>query len=710
MALSGTIYGSTSNQYITAKIEWSATQSVSANTSTITATLYYCKSSASTSATYGTLSGRIYIGSSYTSYSKTVTLNTNNTYVSVGSYKLTVTHDNDGTKDIDIWATGAISGTTLTSTTFSEAARTVSLTTIPRAAILNSLSCSTNYLDGTITYQYTPTTTSYYIRGNLSLNINGTFTTIKTDNNGKPSSTTKKSQTITLNNEQLSTIYNKLPNVSKGTLRLTLHTYSDAGYSNQIGDAMHKEIELTIPTSVKPKVGALTLTPSTITLLNTQTGANTTNTTNLLVQGKNKLTLTASSTSAGAGSKIAYYTFNGYNSSGTLFYTKKVTSTSASQSLAISPISNTGTLKFQVTATDARGRTSAVVEKSITCYAYSKPSISSFSVSRSTVDGVNYLKCTYSATYASVNSVNAATVTMHYNNSSVYGSGGSASANIGSDISSTYKVYLTIRDKFGGYVTTATKTVYGETRVMNVTADGTGVAFGKMAERNNFFESRWPIVTGSRFGCNGAYGDQAFNIYCQWADGENHDILVRGTDGKSIGLGWVGSDTYETSLDVRPKKVNVRGTLTAPRGRFTATTDVAVASHNDVPLRVGDDDGVHLDIDGNEIQCKSSTTESNPLYLNNDGGDVYTHGFRIPEIQHGRIAITPSAANTPTTKIVTFGQQFSGTPTVTTTPVSSVPGTTVLGTSVVDPSATQVSICLTRSNTTQTSVEWIAIY
>ena len=41
MAITGTIYGSTSNQYIDAKIEWSYTQDNDANTSTVTATLYY---------------------------------------------------------------------------------------------------------------------------------------------------------------------------------------------------------------------------------------------------------------------------------------------------------------------------------------------------------------------------------------------------------------------------------------------------------------------------------------------------------------------------------------------------------------------------------------------------------------------------------------------------------------------------------------------
>lgn len=561
MALKGTIYGTTSNQYITAKIEWSAVQSTSNNTSTITATLYYCKSSTSTAATYGTLSGRIYIGGSYSAYSKSVTLNANNTYVKIASYTLKVDHNNDGTKNIAIYATGAISGTTLSSTTFTEKDRTVTLNTIPRAAILDSLSCSSSYFTGNITYKYTSTTTTYYVRGNLSLNINGKYIAIKSDNNGKPSSTSQQTKTITLDNEQLQTIYSNLPSATKGILRLTLRTYSDSSYQNQVGSADYKEITLSIPATVKPKVGAISLTPSTITLVNTETGAATNSTINLLVQGKNKLTIVASGTQPGSGSKIASYTFKAYNESGTLFYEKKVTSTSASQSLALSPISYAGTLKFQVYATDSRGRTSAATEKTIISYAYNKPSLTSFNITRSITNGVNYLNCTYTPKYSSVNSKNTITVTLHYNDVSAHGSGEKISVNVGSNSAATYKAYLSIRDSLGGYAVTTTQTVYGETRAINVSAGGTGIAFGKMAEKNQFVESRW--------------------------------------------------------------------TFAAPRGRFTATTDLSGTSQNDVALRIGDEKGKHIDVDGNEIQAKSSPTAVGTLNINPDGGATIFGGTTI---------------------------------------------------------------------------------
>ena len=218
------------------------------------------------------------------------------------------------------------------------------------------------------------------------------------------------------------------------------------------------------------------------------------------------------------------------------------------------------------------------------------------------------------------------------------------------------------------------------------------------------------ITTESKFGCTSAYNVSNFNIYCQWKDGENHDILVRSSDGLTMGLGWIGDSSNTTVLDIRPQKVNIRGTLSAPRGRFTATTDIETGAHSDVALRVGSETAAHIDVDGNEIQAKINKINPNALYLNNNGGDVYASGWRIPEIQSGVVTITPSAKNTPTMKVVTFDKKFSGSPVMTVSPHTSVPGTTVLGVSSADRSTTGFTMWLTRTNTTETKINWIAVY
>jgi hypothetical protein len=554
MALSGTITKakgtSTSNQYIDAKIVWSATQSIDGNYSMVTATLYYSRNNSGYT-TYGTWSGSLTINGTKKTGTTALTITYNsNTQAITNTVK--VPHNNDGTKTITISATGSMPGTSLSSTSISES---ITLTTIPRAATINSLSCSTAYLDGTLTYKYTPTTTNYYIRGNLSLNLNGEFIAINSDNNGKPSSTSQQTKTIKLSAGQLETIYKKIPSSTSATLRLTLRTYSDSSYTQQIGDYTYKEVKLTVPTSVKPAVGNITLDPTNVTINGTSY--------NYLIKGKNQLSISVVGSSAGIGSSIKSYAFSGPS----LAVTQSSASTSISSVSNIASFTNEkATLTYTVTATDTRNRSSAPKTQTIECYDYQNPYFSSFKTSRTS----GTLVCTYTPVFSSINGKNLANVEIHYITGKTeriekvasVASGQSISTPISlGSIAATYRVYAVIIDGLGSKGQTATKTVYGESRIMNVTTDGTGVAFGKMAEHSNMLECKWPIVTGSQFGCTGAYGDRNFNIFCQWADGANHDVLVRNTDGVTVGLGWIGDENNSTVLDIRPQQLRFRGAV-----------------------------------------------------------------------------------------------------------------------------------------------------
>jgi hypothetical protein len=83
--------------------------------------------------------------------------------------------------------------------------------------------------------------------------------------------------------------------------------------------------------------------------------------------------------------------------------------------------------------------------------------------------------------------------------------------------------------------------------------------------------------------------------------------------------------------------------------------------------------------------------------------------FNAGSFAFGTVNITPSAANVPTS--VNVGGFFVAGTTFTAqvTPVTSVPGTTVLGVGAVNPSATDLTIWLTRANTTSTGVHWMVI-
>ena len=73
------------------------------------------------------------------------------------------------------------------------------------------------------------------------------------------------------------------------------------------------------------------------------------------------------------------------------------------------------------------------------------------------------------------------------------------------------------------------------------------------------------ITSGGQIGFSGAYGDRNVGLFCQWADGKNHNMVDRSTDGLTAGVGWKGSPDYKTVTNVRGqtvKVVNSSGTST----------------------------------------------------------------------------------------------------------------------------------------------------
>lgn len=248
-----TINGSTSNQYIDAKIVWSSTPNHQDNTSKVTAALYYKRNNTGYQ-TYGEGTFTITIDGTKTSVTKAVTI-TESAWVKAVEATKTISHKTDGSKSITISATGSMSGTSLSSTSCSGTAK---LDTIPRATVINSVSCATNYFTGKMTYKYTPQSANYYNRCNISLNLDGEYIAVKSINLGQKSAS-QQTATVTLTSSELATIYNELTSAKQGTLRFTFRTYSDSAYSTQVGDVGYKEITLYIPNdaTTKPSVSAI---------------------------------------------------------------------------------------------------------------------------------------------------------------------------------------------------------------------------------------------------------------------------------------------------------------------------------------------------------------------------------------------------------------------------------------------------------------------
>lgn len=394
-----------------------------------------------------------------------------------------VYHNNDGTKGgIAISAyfpvQATYSGTYYASLTASTT--TVALPTIPRASSITSAGNVT--LGNACSVKWTPASSSFKYKLTFTLGSWSTTT-------GFISPATTNAYTYTgYNIPGTSTMYALIPNSPTGTMSVTLTTYNSSG--SQIGStSAAKTFTVTVPSTIKPSVGTITLNPADI------------NGQNILVQGKNKLTVSVSGCAAGSGSSIKSYSFSGPGIS----YTGTSTSTTSS-----SNISQSGSLTYTVTVTDARGRSTSKTA-AITCYEYTAPYFTSFnayrvasSSSTTTNNSGTYVRCSYGVSYSSVGNTNSATVKILYKTGN--GSWKSATASSNSlhvlssmSLDSTYTIYATITDQYSGSASSATITVFSAERTININEYGNGIGIGKMAEYSNLLDVKWAIKSEDKY-------------------------------------------------------------------------------------------------------------------------------------------------------------------------------------------------------------------
>lgn len=409
-------------------------------------------------------------------------------YVQLLSWTGDIAHNTDGSKSINVGVylyntnpSNYLPTQYSSSSTLSMGS--VILTTIPRASTITSVNNIT--LGNTCNVKWTPASTGFKYKIKFSLG-NWNYTTDFIS----PNTTSAYAYTgYTIPNT--SSLLDDIPNSVTGTMTATLTTYNSSG--TQIGSSSSKTFTVTVPSSVVPTVGTITLDPVNITTLDGTSR-------NLLVQRKNKLNVSVSGCSAGTGSSIKSYTFSGPNLS--------ITTTSTSVTSNI--VTSSGTLTYTVKVTDARGRT-ATKTATITCYAYTAPYIKLSSVYRCDSSGTKddngtYANCGYTLGYSSVNGTNKVTVKIMYkkNTATSYssviaisnGTTTSGSKILSSiDTASTYTVYATITDQYGSSSQCSTENIFSIAKVFNVRPDGTGIALGKMAESNNMLDVKWPIRT-----------------------------------------------------------------------------------------------------------------------------------------------------------------------------------------------------------------------
>lgn len=472
MSASGSITGSTSNRYITACIDWAVVaQDTANNTSTVEAVLFYRKSSASTAATYGTISGYLNVHDFGVYFSKRVRLEANNRWVEVCRCTRTVTHGSTGSLTIALSASGAISGTTLTATNVSGEAQ---LPDIPRASSLAYAAPGGQLVIGSpitlcaqaASEEFTHSLTVQY--GDYSATI---LSYVPGNQNF--------SWTPPL---ELSA---QTPNSCQGTGTFSLYTWN--GYAGDFVGRQDVAFTLNVPESVQPTVSAIAVSEATAGL-EKQFGA--------YVQGKS--TLLVKTTAAGAyGSTISgcRVTVDERSYSGTKVTTQELT--------------HAGKLTVKAEVTDSRGRV-ATKTTEISVLPYAPPSISDLTLHRCDAKGHldetgDYVSIHYAFAVSELGGKNTHTARFAYKR---HKAGEDAWAELGSDdafradatlVPSTelvvdyrWDVRLTVSDYFGSAESTAL--LRSSEVIIDLLSSGDGMGIGKTAETRGALELAWQLI------------------------------------------------------------------------------------------------------------------------------------------------------------------------------------------------------------------------
>lgn len=478
-----------------------------------------------------------------------------------------VSHNSNGSKTLSCSAsfyTGVSSGTVTDS-----ASKT--LTTIPRATT-PTLSASSADMGASVTISLPRASSDFTHNLAYKFGSESSYTSIATGVG------TSRSWTVP---DKASSI----PNATSGQFTIRVQTVNDG----KVIGTKYAYLTGKVPTSVVPAAPSLAIQEATSGLA-AQFSA--------YIQGKSTLAVSVAATGI-KGSTIKEYqtTLQGKTYTGSSF-TSDVLATS-------------GTLTLKSRVKDSRGRWSAYTTALVTVLAYSKPKIQAFEAYRCNASGVatddgTYIAVRYQYSVTSLNSKNTAAMAVRYKRSTATSytsllTGTALSANTTAKpttptFSTDYQfdIQMTVEDWFGAETVAATVLPSGKV-ILDIKADGLGIAFGKTAEQAGI-EFGWPIV------------DQS----------------------KSFG-----------SLS----------------GRYR------------------------------------------------------THDGLL--LQWGNVSITPTAADTPTTAVVTFPLAYDSAPITLATPITSVPQAISVSTQravdLVGDNTKAMAVTLTRSGTTTTGIVWLAI-
>lgn len=530
MALSGTL--STAYSGWTYRIDWSAAQSVANNNSVITCThKLVCKSGFDLR--IGTRSNSCTVGGVTQAFTSPSISTPGNATITLGTTKHTVAHNADGTKAVTINSTfniqATLSGKYKASISVSGS---ITLDTIPRAS---QPSCIT-WPEHTQNVGNFGSTISIHMNRNADVfthtvryHFGSTAATIATG------VTTGTTWTIPL------ALMDQLPTATQGSGTIFVDTYNG---STLIG-TKSCGFTATVPASVKPTC-SLTL----------EDKSGWDDTYGSPVQGLSRINIKVNTTTA-YNSPISAYAISAEG----VKYDKAEATTGVLQVAGARTIS--------ATVTDKRGR-KGTASYTMNVQAYTPPTITKLGVNRCNENGTEndqgeYIRVLFSATVTALNNKNTATYTLRYKKSTdaTYTSVTlSALANtytatnkthiFKADSNSSYDVELEVKDRHN--TTTRTTSASTAFTLMNWGANGTSVAFGKVAEKANAFECGLRIYD--------QYGMHLSNGMSLYGGANNHidanttmeHLILTALNTPSSQLWYVETIFYSTKLQTSDRR------------------------------------------------------------------------------------------------------------------------------------------------------------
>lgn len=652
MALSGKFSGSYNNNY-DCELRWSATQSITNNTSTIKAQWYMIKTQNYDSYN-NSGDSRVTLNIGGTTYTKYINFDFRDkavgTTILLATYSKTISHNSDGAKSVSISGTHTTGLDSLGTKTLSG---TASLDTIPRAS---SVSASNMTMGTASTITVTKKNANFTHRVYYSF---GSKSNVEITN-GAASGNVSFTPPLSLANE--------IPNATSATITIRCVTYNG---NTQVGTAT-KSVKLSVPSNIKPSVSSVSISEA-IDGLNTKFGA--------YIQGQSKISGTVNTTTA-YGSAIASYRIeiNG--------------ATYTSRTFTTDFLRNSGSQTIKVTVTDRRGRTSNAYSTTYNVLAYAEPTITNFKVERykdanTQAEDGEFVKISISGAVAGLSNKNTIALKYKYklasqttyteasvdvtNYSFTYTSGLLS----GFNSNSSYIFEATLSDYFTSAITGFTLPTAFAT--LDILADGTGVAFGKVAEEQDCLESGFnKTILGRRLYLapkNSLEKQIRFNNTIAETDASaatyKHNCYIYGGNGTSP-ISW-GVYDPQASLRALAYQQHLQRLTTEAKEFKWGGKDV------------------------DRIIESSNTADGKSIRVWGDGYCVIC----------GTVDITVDTAGEPKGVAVSFGKTFKRRPNAQVTANTSLIGTTFLGASFGSLSTTGMTVYANRNTTSSgTSIHW----